>query len=90
LVVTDVGGSPEQVHDGENGFVVPPKDPVALAAALDRLLGDAPLRRRMGEASRRRIEEEFSMDRTVAQYRALYERLAGGEGPRAPNREKVE
>lgn len=75
LVVSDVGGCPEQVRDGVNGFVVPPRSPEALAEALGRLLGDAELRRTMGAASRRRIEEEFSMERTVREYIEFYETL---------------
>jgi len=51
-VTTDVPGCRELVTDGADGFVVPPRDPAALAAALERLAGDAALRRRMGEAAR--------------------------------------
>lgn len=76
LVVTRVGGNVEQVAEGENGLLVPPQDAEALAGALETLLGDEGLRRRMGEASRARIEREFSIERTVRDTRELYEALA--------------
>ena len=47
VVATSVGGVPEIVRDGENGLLVPPGDPAALAAALRRFLGDAELRERL-------------------------------------------
>jgi glycosyltransferase involved in cell wall biosynthesis len=57
IVASNVGGNPELVVDGENGLVVPPADPGALAEALLRLAHDAPLRERLGHASRRRFEQ---------------------------------
>lgn len=60
VVATRVGGTPEAVVDGETGLLVPPGDVEALAAALDSLLGDSDLARRLGEAGRRRVEERFT------------------------------
>lgn len=51
-IVTDVGGNPEFVSDGQTGFVIPPNDPHALSEKIEILLKDLALRRRMGEASR--------------------------------------
>ena len=59
VVATPVGGTPELVVDGETGLLVPPRDPEALAAALERVLDDAELRRRMGEAGTSRVAERF-------------------------------
>jgi glycosyltransferase involved in cell wall biosynthesis len=56
IVATRAAAIPEVVPEGEVGLLVPPRDPEALAAAMDRLLGDAELRRRLGEAGRRRVE----------------------------------
>ncbi len=56
VVGVTAGAVPEVVPDGEAGLLVPPRDPGALAAALVRLLDDAELRRRMGEAGRRRAK----------------------------------
>ena len=53
VIGTQVGGVPETMMPGRSGLLVPPNDPGALAQALDLLLGDAALRRRMGEAGRR-------------------------------------
>jgi glycosyltransferase involved in cell wall biosynthesis len=73
VATTRVGGNPEVVVDGETGLLVPPADPPALAAALLRLRRDAGLRRRMGEAGRRRVEQHFAARAMVAAYEALYE-----------------
>src|SRR5205807_9503285 len=59
VVATAVGGLPELVVEGETGFLVPPGDARALGAALGRLLADAELCRRLGEAGRRRVEAGF-------------------------------
>jgi glycosyltransferase involved in cell wall biosynthesis len=60
VVATAVGGLPEIVVDGENGILVPPGDPAALAKALLALLTDERLR--LAEGARRRAED-FSLDR---------------------------
>ena len=74
-VVTDSGGSPELVVDGECGFVVPIKDSQALADAFEKLYRDAELRRRMGDAARTRIGTHFRNEDTVRKTIALYESL---------------
>jgi colanic acid/amylovoran biosynthesis glycosyltransferase len=60
VVSTDVVGIGELVVDGETGLLVPPEDVDALAAALDRLLGDAALAARLGLAGRRLVEQRYS------------------------------
>jgi glycosyltransferase involved in cell wall biosynthesis len=74
-VVTDCGGSPELVMDGECGLVVPVRDPGALAAALQRLYDDPELRRRLGAAARERIRRNFRIEDTIAQTLELYRGL---------------
>jgi glycosyltransferase involved in cell wall biosynthesis len=74
-VVTDCGGSPELVVDGECGYVVPIKDARSLAYAFEKLYRDPELRRRMGEASRERIGTEFRNEMTVRKTIGLYEEL---------------
>ena len=63
VVATDVAGMPLAVADGETGRLVPEKDAAALAGAVNQLLADADLRRRMGDAGRRRVEEELNWRR---------------------------
>jgi D-inositol-3-phosphate glycosyltransferase len=60
VVATGIGGLRDLVVDGETGLVVPPRDPAALREALERLLGDPGLRRRLGAAGRERARERFS------------------------------
>ncbi len=60
MVATDVPGCREVVRHGETGLLVPPRDPGALADALQTLAGDADLRQRYGAAARRLAEERFS------------------------------
>jgi phosphatidylinositol alpha-1,6-mannosyltransferase len=65
------GGAWEAVDDGSTGFVVDPLDAGAIAAALERLLADPALRRRMGEAARTRAEQTFSYDQLAARLTPL-------------------
>lgn len=83
VVATAVGGSPELVRDGANGFLVPPGAPAAMTRRLLDLLASAPLRKRMGERGRRIVEREFSVEQMRASYDALYEDLVGLETSRA-------
>lgn len=73
VVATDVGDVRRLVADGESGFVVPPRSPQALADALRALLVDPELRRRAGEAGRRRAHEHFSSSVTARAVSDLYE-----------------
>jgi glycosyltransferase involved in cell wall biosynthesis len=65
VVATAAGGIPEAVEDGVTGRVVPPRQPAALADALDEVLGDDERRIALGEAGRRRFLERFTVDRMV-------------------------
>ena len=75
VVATQAGGMPEVV-DEVNGLLVPPRDARALADAIVRALGDAVLRRRMGDAGFARVSERFTVERMVADTVAVYTRLA--------------
>ena len=72
-VVTSVSGNPELVVDGITGILVPPRDPAQLARALVMLANDAAVRSAMGAAGRRRVMEEFSLEASARQMRAVLE-----------------
>jgi len=65
VVVSDVGGLPEVVRDGETGLIVPRDDVPALQAALKRLAVDPALRERLGRAGRQHVEREYEWGRCV-------------------------
>ena len=77
VVCTAVGGIPEMVVDGETGTLVPPGEPRALADAFLGLLRDPEGAARLGRAGRRRVEEEFTLDRSVRTAEAVIEATAG-------------
>lgn len=70
-VITDIGGIGEIVREGETGYLVPPGDETAFFERLDRLVGDAALRERMGNAARKRIEARFDARRNAEQVLGL-------------------
>ncbi len=75
-VTTDMPGCRDVVVAGETGLLVPPRNPAALAGALQRLLAEPTERARMGAAGRRRAEAEFSSGLAVARMMAVYRDLA--------------
>ncbi len=72
LVATDVPGCREVCRQGQTGLLVPPRDAAALAAAIERLLGDDDACRRFGTAGRALVEHEFSSERIADETMALY------------------
>jgi glycosyltransferase involved in cell wall biosynthesis len=82
LVATNIPGCREAVVDGVTGFLVPPRDPQALAAALRRLIEDPSLRQKMAVAARARAVEQFS-DAIICQQTLLVYEAAVSAG-RAP------
>jgi glycosyltransferase involved in cell wall biosynthesis len=76
VVATRIEGNPELVAHGENGLLVPPRDPSTLADAILEMAAAGGARRRaMGEAGRRAVETRFSTAVKVARTEALYRRL---------------
>ena len=73
VIATAIGGSVEQVADGETGFLVPPADPDALADRLAKLIQDAALRQRCGAAGRARVVERFALTEMVAKLERHYD-----------------
>ncbi|WP_158579942.1 glycosyltransferase family 4 protein [Geodermatophilus marinus] len=75
VVASDVGDVGRAVAHGMTGYVIPPRAPERLASALEPLLTDPELRRRMGAAGRARVEESFSAAGTVRAVSDLYREL---------------
>jgi len=75
VVATRVGGNPELVEDGKTGMLVPHSDGVSMAIAIDSYFEDADKREAHGEAARKRVESEFTMNKMVAGYLAVYDSL---------------
>ena len=73
VVGSEVGGIKFTVADGETGFLVPPKDPKALADRMGRLLRDRDLARRMGRAARARVVRMFTWEKVAERTAELYE-----------------
>jgi glycosyltransferase involved in cell wall biosynthesis len=86
VVATDVGGVGEAVEDEETGILVPAADSEALARALERLVVDAGLRRRLGVAGRARALRLFDVPRYRAAYLELYRRELRRAAPVAARR----
>jgi glycosyltransferase involved in cell wall biosynthesis len=86
VVATRVGGTPALIDDGVHGYLVPPRDPGALADAVARLLEDPDLRAELGRRGRERQQLEFDFDAMVRRLEAIYDELAsrrrGVETPR--------
>ncbi len=72
VVATRVGGIPEFVPDGEAGLLVPPRSPIDLAAAMDRLWVDAELRHRLGGFGRDRVVPRYTWDALADRLDAVY------------------
>lgn len=78
VVATAVGGLAEAIVDGQSGVLVPPGNTRALREALERVLADADLRRRLGAAARERVREHFSREVAARSTLAAYEEALSG------------
>ena len=75
VVTTDVPGCRDAIIPGVTGLLVPVKDPVALADAIQRLIEDPDLRQRMGKAGRELAEKEFAIEKIVTEHLEIYQEL---------------
>jgi glycosyltransferase involved in cell wall biosynthesis len=82
VVASEVGGNAEAVKDGISGFLVPPEDPVALSAAIIRLLSDPTQARAMGLAGKAIAEEKFTTEAMMNRITDAYRNLLGTNPPR--------
>lgn len=79
IVCTTVGGNPEVVVDGENGFLVAPGKPVELADAIERLLANPELMTDIGSRNRSRFLDRFDESLMIRSHEDLYARLVRGD-----------
>lgn len=79
IVATNVGGNPEAVQDGVNGFLVPSEAPEALSEAILRILSDPPLAKTMGAAGKALAVKQFTTEAMMNQITSTYEKLLSGE-----------
>lgn len=75
MIVSDVGGNPEAVLDGETGLIIPPKRPEKLAEAMSCLIENRDIAWKMGRAGQNRVREKFSIQQSVSGYRKVYRSL---------------
>jgi glycosyltransferase involved in cell wall biosynthesis len=75
VVASTVGGSPELIRDGENGRLVPPADPAALADAILALLREPERARAMARAGQVMVQARYTIDATMARTTAVYREL---------------
>jgi sugar transferase (PEP-CTERM/EpsH1 system associated) len=75
VVATSVGGNPELVVDGVTGTLAPPQDAASMAQAIEQYLLQPQLMHKHGQAGRKRIEMEFSMEAMVNKYMAVYDEV---------------
>jgi len=88
VVVTDTGGLGEVVEQGKSGFVVPPRDPKALAEGIISVLSDKKLRTAMGERGRVLARTVYSWDSIAARTMELYESALGTEADSLTNKQR--
>jgi glycosyltransferase involved in cell wall biosynthesis len=74
VIATNVGGPPEIVRDGQEGYLLPPRDPRSWAGSIRRLVESPELALEMGRAGRRRVEQAFSLSDHVTAMLDVYER----------------
>ena len=72
IIATNIDGITEQITDGVNGILVSPKDPSALSRAVIRALNDSEFARTMGLSARKKVEQEFSVEKMVAETEKVY------------------
>ena len=75
VIASDLAGNPELVIDGQTGLLFPPRDVMALTAAMLRMIDDRPLAEATARAGRKLVEAQFSMRAKLEATEALYRSL---------------
>jgi glycosyltransferase involved in cell wall biosynthesis len=84
VVASDVGGMSEILSSPSCGRLVPPGDPDALARGLEALIRDPELRKRLGEAGRRHVEKNYSLEKNASRIKHFYMELVFGRSRNLP------
>jgi glycosyltransferase involved in cell wall biosynthesis len=79
-VATRIPGPEDVIEDGVSGLFAPPEDAEALRHAIERVLGDEGLRKRLGEGARQRILGQYTVEREAVQYQKMYLHVLGRSG----------
>lgn len=80
VIATRVGGNVELVEEGRTGFLVPAADPPAMADAIRAYLDDRTLLATHGQAARKKVETEFSLDAMIEKYLSMYDGILAQNG----------
>jgi glycosyltransferase involved in cell wall biosynthesis len=75
VIATPVGGTPDIVEDGVTGYLIPTRNPDALADAIVKMLSDRKSAKAMGARGRQKVTQEFSPERYIDKLSAIYEDL---------------
>lgn len=79
-VLTEVGGIPDVISNGESGLLIPSGDAWALTEAILKLIGSSSLRQRLAEGAYKTVSQNYSTPRMAAEYRAVYADVIGLSG----------
>lgn len=82
VISTRLGGIPELIQDGETGLLVEPEDPQGLATAIARILKDEDWARRLAQAGRNYVIQEFGADKNAQKLEEIFTRVVKGAGPK--------
>ncbi len=77
VIASDLGPLREIITDGENGILIPPKDPYSLRSGIERLMRDTGLMRQLGENGKRTVNEKFSLKKGIKKIEGIYEGVIG-------------
>ncbi|MBC7319130.1 glycosyltransferase family 4 protein [bacterium] len=75
VIATNIGGIPEIIEDGKTGLLVPPKDSLTLARAMEKLIKNKELREYLGEEGNKRYKERFTLEAMVIKTKEVYKVL---------------
>jgi glycosyltransferase involved in cell wall biosynthesis len=76
VIATDIGGNAESVDNGTTGLLFPQGDETSLAIAMQRLLSDRGQSQKMGLAGRKKLEQDFNIEKNLCRLQAIYEELS--------------